>query len=110
MNVAILSIEPYTFFKSIIPSFVSLIVVSTIEGFEYTIILAKSLTFYLHCLCLSITLFFLLYNPNASSSTYTCLAIGPLQVIPTLLKASLLFPMKLKAQSQYVAKIIPQAL
>jgi len=110
MNVATLSIEPYTFFKSTIPSFVSLIVVPSIEGFAYTIVLAKSLTFYLCCLCLSITLFLLLYNSNASSSTSTYLVVGPLQVILTLLRASLLFPMKLKAQLQYVAKIIPEAL
>ncbi len=110
MNVAILSIEPYTFFRSTIPSFVSLIIVPTIEGFEYIIVLAKSLTLYLRCFCLSVALFLLLYNSNASSSTCICLAVRPLQVILALLGVSLLFPMKLKAQSQYVAKIIPKVL
>ncbi len=110
MNVAILNIEPYTFFKSTISSFVSLIIIPTIEGSEYSTIMAKNLTLCLCCLCLSVAFFLLLYNSNASTSTCSCLTIGPLQVIPTLLRASLLFPMKRKAQSQYVAKIIPQAL
>jgi hypothetical protein len=87
-----------------------LIIVPTIEGFECTIVLAKSLTLYLRCFCLSVTRFLLLYKSNASSSTCTCLAARTLQVILALLRISLLFPMKLKAQSKYVAKIILEVL